>query len=79
VPIEVPNVKELHVSLHTLVSDGLANRLQPRLQPRRITAAVAQPRATDMAARLSGASMRLLETGLALTAIATALLIGLGR
>jgi hypothetical protein len=75
VPIEVPNVKELHVSLHTLVSDGLANRLQPR----RITAAVAQPRATDMAARLSGASMRLLETGLALTAIATALLIGLGR
>lgn len=64
------------MSLHTLVSDGLAGRLQPR---RLTAAAVSRPDATDVAARLSGASMRILETGLALAAIATALLIGLGR
>lgn len=63
------------MSLHTIVSDGLHGRLQPR----RAVAAVAQPRTTDLAARLSGASMRILETGLAVTAIAVALLIGLGR
>ena len=69
--------KELAVSLHTIVSDGLAGRLHNH--PRRARAVVAQPRATDLAVRLSGMSMRVLETCLALTAIATALLIGLGR
>ena len=64
------------MSLHTIVSDGLAGRFQSN---RAVAAAVVRPSGTDMAVRLSGASMRILETGLALTAIATALLIGLGR
>jgi hypothetical protein len=63
------------VSLHTIVSDGLLGRLQSR----RAAVAVAQPRTTELAARLSGMSMRVLETTLALAAIAAALLIGLGR
>ncbi len=62
------------VSLHTIVSDGLLGRFQARR-----TVAVAQPRTTELGVRVSGASMRLLETGFALTAIAVALLIGLGR
>ena len=64
------------MSLHTLVNDGLAARLQAR---RAAATVVAGPRPTEMAVRLSGYSMRVLETGLALTAIITALLIGLGR
>ena len=64
------------MSLHTIVTDGLAGRLHSR---EAAAAAVARPRPTHMAVLLSGASMRILETGLALTAIATALLIGLGR
>lgn len=64
------------MSLHTLVNDGLAGRLAVRSVA---ATAVARPRTTDMAVRLSGASMRVLETGLALTAIATAFLIGLGH
>ena len=64
------------MSLHTIVSDGLAGRMPSH---RAVAAAVVRPRGADMAVRLSGASMRVLETGLALTAIATALLIGLGR
>lgn len=62
------------VSLHT-ISEGLVGRLHAR----RAAVAVAQPRNTELAARLSGMSMRALETGLAVTAIAVALLIGLGR
>lgn len=62
------------MSLHTIVSDRLAGRL-----PRRATAVAAQPTTAPLAVRLSGMSMRVLETGLALVAIATALLIGLGR
>ncbi|HEX3264942.1 MAG TPA: hypothetical protein VHR16_04685 [Candidatus Limnocylindrales bacterium] len=64
------------MSLHTIVSDGLVGRLHSRDVE---VAAVARPRTSQMAVLLSGASMRLLETGLALTAIVTALLIGLGR
>ena len=64
------------VSLHTIVSDGPVGRLAHR----RAAAAVAQhPASSQLVVRLSGASMRILETGLALTAIATALLIGRGR
>jgi hypothetical protein len=70
----VPN-KELDVSLHTIVNDGFADRFPHR---RVAAAAVVQP-SSPMSVRLSGASMRVLETGLALTAILTALLIGLGR
>jgi hypothetical protein len=62
------------VSLHTIVSDGLG-----RFHARRAAVAVAQPPRSELAARLSGMSMRFLETTLALTAIVVALLIGLGR
>lgn len=62
------------MSLHT-IGDGLAGRLHPR----RATAVAVKPTATPLAVRLSGMSMRVLETGLALVAIATALAIGLGR
>lgn len=64
------------MSLHTLVNDGLAGRFHTRHVA---DAVVARPSSAPMTVLLSGASMRLLETGLALTAIATALLIGLGR
>lgn len=63
------------MSLHTIVSDGLIERLHSR----RAAVAVAQPRTTELAVRLTGMSMRFLETSLAVTAIAVALLIGLGR
>jgi hypothetical protein len=63
------------VSLHTIVSAGLAGRFGQR----RVAAAVARPRPARFSVLLTGASMRVLETGLALTAIATAILIGLGR
>jgi hypothetical protein len=72
------------VSLNTIVHDGLATSL------RRVQAAAQYPERTATSAgrlpisrfsisRLSISSMRLLETGLALSAIATALLIGQGR
>jgi len=64
------------VSLQTIVSGGLAGRRRLR---RAVAAAVLQPPATQAALDLSVGSMRILETGLALTAIATALLIGLAR
>ena len=64
------------MSLHTIVGDQLAGRLHLR---RTTDAAVAQPPHAAMAVRLSGASMRVLETGLAIAAIASALLIGLVR
>ena len=62
------------MSLHTIANDTVARRLHP--QPTRTAVAEATP---DLAVRLSGMSMRMLETGLALVAIVTALLIGLGR
>ena len=64
------------MSLHTIVSDGLAGRLLHH--PRRAVTAT-HARTTTLAVRFQGTSMRVLETGLAVTAIATALLIGLGR
>jgi len=69
------------VSLHTIVSDGLTARPTNRRAnavPARVTVASAPPR-VELAVRLSGMSMRVLETSLAVTAIATAVLIGLGR
>jgi hypothetical protein len=65
------------VSLSTMVSRGVAGRLRPRLAAD--VANIDRPRATSLAVRMPGASMRLLEAGLALTAIATAILIGIGR
>lgn len=61
------------MSLHTIVVDELAGRLRLR---RARTDAIDHPRSTDLAARLSGASMRVLETTLAVAAIAAAILIG---
>ena len=70
------------MSLHTIVSDGLAGRLAHRRAAAAtrtaVASTVAQPR-IELPGRLSGLSMRILETGLAVTAIATAFLIGLGR
>ena len=70
------------MSLHTIVSDGLTARLTNRRAhavPARVTVASVPPARVELAGRLSGMSMRVLETGLAVTAIATAVLIGLGR
>jgi hypothetical protein len=63
------------LSLHTIVQGSLAGRLRLR---RRVPAR-AGAGTVAMPLRISISSMRVLETGLALTAIATALLIGLGR
>ena len=64
------------MSLYSMVSRGVAGRLSVRQlgQTRQDV-----PRATSLAVRFPGASMRLLEAGLALSAIATAILIGAGR
>lgn len=70
------------MSLHTIVSDGLTARLANRRAhalPARVTVASVAPPRVELPGRLSGMSMRVLETGLAATAIATAVLIGLGR
>lgn len=62
------------MSLQTIVRGGLAGRLHLRrdLAPR-------APLAVAVSTRLTISSMRVLETSLALSAIATALLIGYGR
>jgi hypothetical protein len=65
------------VSLYTVVSRGMAGRLGPRTSQAAATAEGVGSR--HMAVRLPGASMRVIEAGLALTAIATAVLIGIGR
>jgi len=65
------------VSLSSMVSRGIAGRL--RLRPSDAGQSLEEPRATSVAVRLPGASMRFLEAGLAATAIATAILIGFGR
>ncbi len=64
------------MSLHTTV---VGPNLAGHHPHRGATEALAQPSGAALAGRLSGMSMRLLETSLALTAIATAILIGLGR
>lgn len=63
------------MSLQTIVSSGLAARLRPRRGP----AGDVLPSSAQVAVGISVGSMRILETGLALTAIATAVLVGLGR
>ena len=65
------------MSLSSMVSRGMAGRLRQRLSDE--GANIDRPRATSLAVRLPGASMRVLEAGLAATAIATAILIGIGR
>ena len=63
------------MSLHTIVHEGVMGRRNTR----RVAAAVLPPPPKVLAVRLTGASMRVLETGLALSAIATAVLLGLAR
>ena len=63
------------MSLYTVVSRGVSGRLGQRPSDR--GANLDQVGTRNV--RLPGASMRVLEAGLALTAIATAILIGVGR
>lgn len=68
--------REITVDLRTFHPGGVA------LGRRRVRhEAVALPSAgrPDVAALLTGSSMRILEAGLALVAIATAILLGIGR
>ena len=68
------------MSVHSIAQDGLAGRLRRRVVATRLTArSVAVPLRISVPIRISISSMRVLETSLALGAIATALLIGLGR
>ena len=60
------------MSLHTAVQGTLAGRLHVRREP----ATPSQARTLSLPVRISISSMRVLETSLALSAIATALLIG---
>ena len=62
------------MSLHLIAQDGLAGRLRARVVAPRLTS-----RSIAVPLRISISSMRVLETSLALGAIATAMLIGLGR
>ena len=70
------------MSLHTAIQGSFAGRIEQRREAvsRVLPRARALPRSALRApawpARISISSMRLLETGLALTAIATAVLIG---
>jgi hypothetical protein len=67
-------LRECQLSLHTIVQGSFAGRLRLRRQVAGRAAA-----STVVPLRISIGSMRILETCLALGAIATALLIGLGR
>ena len=64
------------VSLQTIVASGLGSRVRVR---REAIVATREPRPRTLAVAMAGGSMRFLEAGLALTALATALLIGVGR
>jgi len=66
------------VSLQTIVSGGVIGRSRPRRSAVTPTA-ISQPHSSEIMTLLSGASMRVLETGIAVVALATAVLIGLGR
>jgi hypothetical protein len=72
------------VSLYTVVNRGVVGRLgqrpsEPDATVAQAGARVAQARTRNDDVRLPGASMRVLEACIALTAIATAILIGVGR
>ena len=62
------------MSVRVIAQEGLVGRLRHRVVASRSTARLAA-----FPTRISISSMRALETGVALGAIATALLIGLGR
>ena len=65
------------MSLYSVVSRGVAGRFgQHAIED---AAPTVQVGAVDSRVRFPNASMRVLEAGLALTAIVTAILIGVGR
>ncbi len=64
------------MSLQTIVASGLGSRLHLR---RGAVEGTIEPRPRTIAVAMAGGSMRFLEAGLAFTALATALLIGVGR
>lgn len=64
------------MSLYSMVSRGVTGRFSQRQSG---DARPDEARSRSLAVRLPGASMRMLEAGLAATAIATAILIGAGR
>jgi hypothetical protein len=65
------------VSLYTVDSRGVAGRFGQRSIDAPATTARAE--VVDSRVRFEGASMRILEAGLALIAIVTAVLMGVGR
>jgi len=65
------------VSLSSVVSRGVAGRFGQRTID--VAAPPARANVVDPRVRFQGASMRILEAGLALIAIATAVLMGVGR
>jgi len=68
------------VSLHTLVGSAVAGRIFHRSAPSPLAdIAAAAPIAVPDATALGRVSMRILEAGLAVMAIATAVLLGLAR
>jgi hypothetical protein len=66
------------VSLYSVVSRGMTGRLGQR-QVDDATTSVTERRSRTPGVRLPGASMHVLEVALAIGAIATAILIGIGR
>jgi hypothetical protein len=67
------------VDLRTFHSGGLAyGRRRARAVQAQVQATAA-PRQSDVAALLTGSSMRVMEAGLAIVAIGTAVLLGLAR
>jgi hypothetical protein len=67
------------VSLYSVVSRGVVGRFGQRQGEADASAEQASPRNLNLSVRLPGASMKVLEAGIALTAIATAILMGVGR
>ena len=64
---------------YTIDSDAIVGRLRGARGAVAAAAAARPHRPAPIAVLLSGSSMRVMETGLALVAIATAVLLGLGR
>jgi hypothetical protein len=65
------------VSMYSVVSRGVVGRLGQRSSGGGTGSLLAPPQSLEV--RWPGASMRVLEASLAFTAIATAILIGVGR
>jgi hypothetical protein len=73
-PKRAQSKERQQVSLYSLVNQGMAGRLGGRAE----SPAQGEPAPRNQVL-LPGASMWILQAGIAITAIATAILIGLGR